>query len=383
VTTLSDPVSKAGLRKGDLIESISGIPLTGRAQMQAARWLAHPGETMRLGVRRADGTHTTVAIPLTGFQAHLSLGESVFVIVLHLVVPLFCLVLGCWAALARPADLNAWLILILLSYPQSFIAISVFNWWPDWISLRLFWHLTVEIIAPAALIWLGLRFPERSRIDLRWPSLKWLFLGIQLVGLLAEFASDDVIWPNAEVLLPLAGRIKLMGVMILGPKLSEEACSKTDLRLLASVGAQVGLGLEINDLAHSLAQEAARGERMAREVEIAREVQQRLFPQIIPDVPGLDLAGRCRPALAVGGDYYDMIELERLPARARQRRRVGEGNWRGSADGWSAGFSAWNDRQRFPRSGPHDLQVQPPGLRLFHVESLCHLLLRHLRSRSW
>ena len=60
------------------------------------------------------------------------------------------------------------------------------------------------------------------------------------------------------------------------------------------------LGLEINHLAHSLAQEPARGERMAREVEIAREVQQRLFPQIIPDVPGL----------AVGGDYYDMIELE-------------------------------------------------------------------------
>jgi sigma-B regulation protein RsbU (phosphoserine phosphatase) len=115
---------------------------------------------------------------------------------------------------------------------------------------------------------------------------------------------------NAEVLLPLAGRNKLMGVMVLGPKLSEEAYSQTDLRLLASVGAQVGLGLEINYLAHSLAQEAARGERMAREVEIAREVQQRLFPQTIPAIPGLDLAGHCRPALAVGGDYYDMIELE-------------------------------------------------------------------------
>jgi sigma-B regulation protein RsbU (phosphoserine phosphatase) len=114
---------------------------------------------------------------------------------------------------------------------------------------------------------------------------------------------------NAEVLLPLAGRNKLMGVMVLGPKLSEEAYSQTDLRLLASVGAQVGLGLEINDLAQSLAHEAARGERMAREVEIAREVQERLFPQNIPFVHGLDLAGHCRPALAVGGDYYDMIEL--------------------------------------------------------------------------
>jgi sigma-B regulation protein RsbU (phosphoserine phosphatase) len=49
---------------------------------------------------------------------------------------------------------------------------------------------------------------------------------------------------------------------------------------------------------------------MNREVEIAREVQQRLFPQSIPEIEGVSLAGRCRPASEVGGDYYDLIELE-------------------------------------------------------------------------
>jgi len=49
---------------------------------------------------------------------------------------------------------------------------------------------------------------------------------------------------------------------------------------------------------------------MNREVEIAREVQQRLFPQRIPEIVGVSLAGRCRPASEVGGDYYDLIELE-------------------------------------------------------------------------
>src|SRR5262245_34474592 len=43
--------------------------------------------------------------------------------------------------------------------------------------------------------------------------------------------------------------------------------------------------------------------------EIAREVQQRLFPQVYPAVPGLDCAGACRPALEVGGDYYDFVTL--------------------------------------------------------------------------
>ena len=114
---------------------------------------------------------------------------------------------------------------------------------------------------------------------------------------------------HAEVLLPLAGRTRLMGVMVLGPKRSEEPYSPSDLQLLASIGAQAGLGLEVNELAQSLAEEAAKHQRVQREVEIAREVQQRLFPEI-PVMPGLELAGHCRPALGVGGDYYDVVPLE-------------------------------------------------------------------------
>jgi sigma-B regulation protein RsbU (phosphoserine phosphatase) len=44
-------------------------------------------------------------------------------------------------------------------------------------------------------------------------------------------------------------------------------------------------------------------------VEIAREVQERLFPQKLPVIAGLDYAGHCRPALGVGGDYYDFLAL--------------------------------------------------------------------------
>jgi len=46
-----------------------------------------------------------------------------------------------------------------------------------------------------------------------------------------------------------------------------------------------------------------------RELEIAREVQESLFPQRLPMVPGLDYCGRCHPAREVGGDYYDFLEL--------------------------------------------------------------------------
>ncbi len=114
---------------------------------------------------------------------------------------------------------------------------------------------------------------------------------------------------HAEVLLPLVGRSKLMGVLVLGPKRSEEPYSPNDLHLLSSVGAQAGLGLEIGELVKSLSEEAAKHQRVQREVEIAREVQERLFPRI-PLLKGVDLAGYCRPALGVGGDYYDVIELD-------------------------------------------------------------------------
>ena len=114
---------------------------------------------------------------------------------------------------------------------------------------------------------------------------------------------------DTELLVPLPGRNRLVGVMALGPKRSEEPYSRSDRQLLQSVASQTGLALENAELLKSLAAEGAQRERMGREIEIAREVQERLFPQTVPQVQGIDLAGHCRPAQGVGGDYYDFISL--------------------------------------------------------------------------
>jgi catechol 2,3-dioxygenase-like lactoylglutathione lyase family enzyme len=54
--------------------------------------------------------------------------------------------------------------------------------------------------------------------------------------------------------------------------------------------------------------------RAAHELEIAKQVQARLFPQIFPPLRTLDYAGACIQARQVGGDYYDFLNLgqERL-----------------------------------------------------------------------
>jgi serine phosphatase RsbU (regulator of sigma subunit)/catechol 2,3-dioxygenase-like lactoylglutathione lyase family enzyme len=49
--------------------------------------------------------------------------------------------------------------------------------------------------------------------------------------------------------------------------------------------------------------------RIAHELEIAKQVQARLFPQILPPLRTLDYAGRCIQARQVGGDYYDFLDL--------------------------------------------------------------------------
>lgn len=55
--------------------------------------------------------------------------------------------------------------------------------------------------------------------------------------------------------------------------------------------------------------ESKEKERLESELEIAREVQSQLFPKSAPQMKRLELAGACRPARMVSGDYYDFIQM--------------------------------------------------------------------------
>src|SRR5499427_6503278 len=74
-------------------------------------------------------------------------------------------------------------------------------------------------------------------------------------------------------------------------------------------GVKAEMAQEVARLTAAIGRETAQRERMNRELEIAREVQEHLFPQRLPAVPGLEYSGQCRPAREVGGDYYDFLEL--------------------------------------------------------------------------
>lgn len=60
---------------------------------------------------------------------------------------------------------------------------------------------------------------------------------------------------------------------------------------------------------HAVRREAE--ERAVYELQLARDVQARLFPQSLPPLRTLDYAGLCLQARQVGGDYYDFLDLGR------------------------------------------------------------------------
>jgi catechol 2,3-dioxygenase-like lactoylglutathione lyase family enzyme len=69
-------------------------------------------------------------------------------------------------------------------------------------------------------------------------------------------------------------------------------------------------GNSFNLVSHDRVSRAVEAERRAaQELEIAKQVQARLFPQALPPLATLEYAGLCVQARQVGGDYYDFLEL--------------------------------------------------------------------------
>ncbi len=110
---------------------------------------------------------------------------------------------------------------------------------------------------------------------------------------------------QSELLLPIATKDQLLGILSLGPRLGDLPFSREDQQLLMAAVWQMALAIENTQLIRRKAEE----EGLRRELEFATQVQQRLFPQGAPELASLELAGVCHPAHGVGGDYYDFLVL--------------------------------------------------------------------------
>ncbi|HJS57125.1 MAG TPA: SpoIIE family protein phosphatase [Vicinamibacteria bacterium] len=105
------------------------------------------------------------------------------------------------------------------------------------------------------------------------------------------------------ILLPIVTKGDLLGILSLGPRLGDLPYDREDRALLNAVGWQMAYAVENARLVRRMVDEA----RLRREIELAGDVQRRLFPERPPETRRLELAGLCHPAQGIGGDYYDFL----------------------------------------------------------------------------
>ena len=114
---------------------------------------------------------------------------------------------------------------------------------------------------------------------------------------------------GVQLIVPLVSQGELIGVLNLGPRLSEQAYSSDDRRLLDNLAAQAAPALRVGQLVREQQAEAATRQRFEQELEVARLIQQNFLPKELPDLPGWKIAAYYQPAREVGGDFYDVIPL--------------------------------------------------------------------------
>ena len=114
---------------------------------------------------------------------------------------------------------------------------------------------------------------------------------------------------GVKLVVPLVTQGELIGLLNLGPRLSDQEYSGDDRRLLESLAAQAAPAVRVGQLVREQEAEVRSRERLEQELAVARLIQQNFLPRSLPEAAGWSVAADYRPAREVGGDFYDFIDL--------------------------------------------------------------------------
>jgi len=108
-----------------------------------------------------------------------------------------------------------------------------------------------------------------------------------------------------ELFIPTIINNKIDSIICLGKKLNKKPFSEEDIEFLESI---MNLSL-ISIHNYFLFQEYLSKQKIDSELIIAREIQEALLPDKIPEIENYEIAGMNDPALQIGGDYFDFIKI--------------------------------------------------------------------------
>lgn len=129
---------------------------------------------------------------------------------------------------------------------------------------------------------------------------------------------DDLL-PKGGVFVALQAQEERVGAMIV-QSMSKKQFAPGETAMLQTFANQAALALQraglVKDLRSKITQleaaqvELAEKERMQHEMELARQVQRSVLPQTFPEIPGFQFGAGYQAARQVGGDFYDVINLD-------------------------------------------------------------------------
>jgi serine phosphatase RsbU (regulator of sigma subunit)/HAMP domain-containing protein len=124
----------------------------------------------------------------------------------------------------------------------------------------------------------------------------------QLLTRLRETAD----FPRVDIIAPMISQGETLGFLLLAPEIDQTGYDADEKMFLRTLSQQAGMAVRNSFLLRDLAEQ----ERLQKELEIARAVQQSLLPVSEPIFHGLVVSGVCIPAEQVGGDYYDYFIID-------------------------------------------------------------------------
>lgn len=118
-------------------------------------------------------------------------------------------------------------------------------------------------------------------------------------GIFAQLINEEI-----YTVIPLVIKSKVIGLLLFGIKYSGSQFTDKDVELLVFAASQTAVSIENARLYESELEK----QKMERDLENARKIQESLLPKKYPEIQGVEIYGDMIPAMQIGGDYYDFIE---------------------------------------------------------------------------
>ncbi len=115
---------------------------------------------------------------------------------------------------------------------------------------------------------------------------------------------------GVKMAVPLVSQGELVGLLNLGPRLSEQDYSTDDRGLLNTLATQSAPAVRVAQLVRDQQAQARANERIQHELRVAQLIQKTLLPKDLPALPGWQVNAYYQAARQVGGDFYDFIYFD-------------------------------------------------------------------------